>query len=1140
MKKTENNNYDDKTKNKIMDLMNKEYNFPIAEDENLQYKLYKKREFYYNKVPKKNTLNNLSEINKYRNEKCNMHNFSLREHQILPSNYLNPDTSNPGLLLFYGLGSGKTCAAITIAEKFKPLVTKYNTKILVLVPGSLLTENWKNQLLFCTGDTYTKYQDKNVYLNETDKKRAKKISLTDALSYYRFMSYSSFYKRVLGERIIEKKSNVNNKLKVTYRKTESGKYDREVSSDRIYNLNNTLIIVEEAHNLTDNIFGESLMEIRKNSTNLKILLLSATPMKNLGDDIVKLLNFIRPLNSQIERDKIFTSPSYNHLIDIKKSGIDYLNKIANGYISYFRGDDPLLFAKRVDYGKVPKGLLFTKTIPCEMLDFQYKYYNIEIQNTKDALDRSSQAVSNFVFPGLLNSELQGYYGKSGLTSVKSQLKSTTNLEILNNKIAKEILHNEKVPKEEINNLIKLSHDEHTISGDILNIKYLKYFSIKFYTALLALNSLVYGKKGTSVSFVYSNLVIIGIELFKEVLLQNGYLEYDDNPNNYKILPETICYYCGNSLKNHNSTKIPSHVFYPSTFLVITGKASDDDANLIPEDKLKIINNVFNNVENINGKYIKIILGSKVMNEGINLKYIAEVHILDVYFNLGRVDQVVGRAIRECSHMNLVNDNNLYPEVGVYKYTVTIKNKLSSEEELYKKAELKHILIKKIERVLKENAIDCPLNYNGNIFKDEIEKYKNCIPLYNLDKNMINDINQICPSKCDYEKCEFICSNKKLNNDYYNYDNQEYKYLSKDKLDYSTFTSSIANSEINYSKKKIKELYLFGYIYTLDQIINYVWESYNSIKKEMFDKLFVFKALDEMIPVTENDFNNFKDTIIDKYNRLGYLIYINKYYIFQPFDQNENVPVYYRMNVNYDNNENISKFKLHKLSLYIYLKNTTKYKEYVQLNEEQNNIINVSQKYEYDMKYYENRDEYDIIGIIDREQKIINEENNDIINDVFKIREKREKIIEKKREIGLPTLKGAVCATAKNKEYLNDIMKKLKIKSVDKFQSRLNICKIIKDHLLELEKYSNNNITYIMIPSNHKIYPFPYNLKDRVTFLQNKLIKNANLNKSDIKLKNENNNKKTTMSVNSTNKINNEIMLSLGGILNKNTWNFIIQ
>ena len=52
------------------------------------------------------------------------------------------------------------------------------------------------------------------------------------------------------------------------------------------------------------------------------------------------------------------------------------------------------------------------------------------------------------------------------------------------------------------------------------------------------------------------------------------------------------------------------------------------------------------------KYTTIVLGSKVMNEGITLENVAEVHIMDVYYNLGKVHQVIGRALRECKHYKI--------------------------------------------------------------------------------------------------------------------------------------------------------------------------------------------------------------------------------------------------------------------------------------------------------------------------------------------------------------------------------------------------------------------------------------------------------------------------------------------------------
>ena len=61
-----------------------------------------------------------------------------------------------------------------------------------------------------------------------------------------------------------------------------------------------------------------------------------------------------------------------------------------------------------------------------------------------------------------------------------------------------------------------------------------------------------------------------------------------------------------------------------------------------------------------------------MNEGITLHNIKDVHILDTHYNLGRVIQVIGRAVRYCVHYDLMSKENPYPDVNVYKYVVNLK------------------------------------------------------------------------------------------------------------------------------------------------------------------------------------------------------------------------------------------------------------------------------------------------------------------------------------------------------------------------------------------------------------------------------------------------------------------------------------
>ena len=344
--------------------MNYNY-YPDINDENFQNKIYEKREFHANMMPEiKLDLNEYEDIKKFRDNICSG-DFKLYSHQSFLSNFLNPNTPYKGLLIFHGVGTGKTGSAISISEKFKDMVLKYGNKIHILVPGPLIKQNWKSEII--------KFNNKNYYNNIINQKGSNIIIDKELLEkdlwninsqFYKLMSYRSFYKKVLGEKI---KDISIDKKKV--RKID-GKIEREVPLERLENLDNTLLIVDEVHNLTKNDYGLALKKIIANSKNLKLVLLSATPMKNLADDIIEIINYLRPLNDQIRRDKIFNNPQFGYLLDIKEDGLEYLKNNINGYISYYRGAHPLLFAKQIDIGEIPKSLKFTKVNKCFMNEFQ--------------------------------------------------------------------------------------------------------------------------------------------------------------------------------------------------------------------------------------------------------------------------------------------------------------------------------------------------------------------------------------------------------------------------------------------------------------------------------------------------------------------------------------------------------------------------------------------------------------------------------------------------------------------------------------------------------------------------------------------------------------------------------------------------
>jgi hypothetical protein len=174
------------------------------------------------------------------------------------------------------------------------------------------------------------------------------------------------------------------------------------------------------------------------------------------------------------------------------------------------------------------------------------------------------------------------------------------------------------------------------------------------------------------------------------------------------------------------------------------------------------------------------------------------------------------------------------------------------------------------------------------------------------------------------------------------------------------------------------------MYTLGDIISYVKNTYTEERRDLFDEFFVYKGLDELIPVTENDINSFSDTIFDKDNRSGYLIFVDKYYIFQPFDQNEDVPIYYRTKY--------MKPITQSISLFSYLKNNDIYKNYkdkktLDETEETGEEAKVLNTYDYDsvMDYYESREENKYVGIIEKDASRKKNLETGLEEDVFKIR-----------------------------------------------------------------------------------------------------------------------------------------------------------
>ena len=128
--------------------------------------------------------------------------------------------------------------------------------------------------------------------------------------------------------------------------------------------------------------------------------------------------------------------------------------------------------------------------------------------------------------------------------------------------------------------------------------------------------------------------------------------------------------------------------------------------------------VYNSPENKYGAELKALLATSAGAEGIDLKNIRQVHIMEPYWHDVRISQVIGRANRFMSHVELPEKDRV---VDVYRYmTVTSEDqqkvypeKETTDQYIYGVALKKLRVTDEIKKTMKEIAVDCTLNAVDN-------------------------------------------------------------------------------------------------------------------------------------------------------------------------------------------------------------------------------------------------------------------------------------------------------------------------------------------------------------------------------------------------------------------------------------------
>lgn len=116
--------------------------------------------------------------------------------------------------------------------------------------------------------------------------------------------------------------------------------------------------------------------------------------------------------------------------------------------------------------------------------------------------------------------------------------------------------------------------------------------------------------------------------------------------------------------------------------------------------------IFNKKENVDGSKIKLIIGSSALREGVSFLRLDRVIILEPYWNMSRLAQIIGRGYRYCAYKDLPEYKrrlNVYILVAVHPAI-----KQTVDQRIYELANEKEKINTQFLMLLKNNAIDCKL------------------------------------------------------------------------------------------------------------------------------------------------------------------------------------------------------------------------------------------------------------------------------------------------------------------------------------------------------------------------------------------------------------------------------------------------
>lgn len=689
--------------------------------------------------------------------------FETTAVQRLVARFLHPSTPYRGLLLDHGVGVGKTCSAITVAETFLEIMpgntvyiiapqaiadgfkrTIFDVNRLTKTEDALTGEVWKSPQ--CTGMTYLRLSDvagntnRDEVVKEVDKRIRKR---------YKILGYLAFANWVEG------------KLKAIPDVVQGPAREDKKKEILMTLFSDHLIIIDEAHNLrdveadstigvadeadtakhVDAAEGKRLTPILKDivcvAEGLRLMLMTATPMYNSAPEIVFLLNLLtlndtKDVGSQYAIRDIFQADSR-----FADGGEAKLTKLIRRYVSYMRGENPNTFPLRLtppEYG----GQAFMEAYPKKSISRK------EGDVVLTAMDTKIMAELPLIVHSVGEDSAVGRNLRKTLSSYANPDGSELTDFILDKTMQ---MGNITYPDESYGTGGwggYMKSEETSIGGQRI-IQYgwtstdstlesvfgsagLKDHAPKISAIVESL------EKSSGISFVYSRYVLAGALPIAIALEMAGWCRVLADGTPAPLLKGAV------------------KARYKNYYVLLTANTM-----LSPNFKgLLEYATTFPDIRAATGGKVKAIIGSQVASEGLDLKCIREIHLLDGWYHLNRIEQIEGRGVRFCSHEALPLEQR---NCLIYLHVVNVPDYETGDLYAYRLATRKAQPIGRVTRLMKINAWDCMLNIDAILLKELPKR-----AIVDAQGRSLEESLQDRPysSFCDFmERCEYACGSKPI-------------------------------------------------------------------------------------------------------------------------------------------------------------------------------------------------------------------------------------------------------------------------------------------------------------------------------------------------------------------------------------------